>query len=178
MDLIKHYINGEDKEGGSRQGDVYNPAIGEVISKVTLGDLEVVNNAIESSKKVLEKWRYTTPAKRASIMFNYKKLLEDNSARIAEMVSKEHGKTIEDAKGSLQRGIEVVEYACGIPNLLKGEYSNQVGSGIDTFSMKQELGICAGITPFNFPVMIPLWMFPLATACGNAFILKPSERDP
>ena len=178
MDLIKHYINGEDIEGGSRQGDVYNPAIGEVISKVTLGDLEVVNNAIESSKKVLEKWRYTTPAKRASIMFNYKKLLEDNSARIAEMVSKEHGKTIEDAKGSLQRGIEVVEYACGIPNLLKGEYSNQVGSGIDTFSMKQELGICAGITPFNFPVMIPLWMFPLATACGNAFILKPSERDP
>ena len=178
MDLIKHYINGEDKEGGSRQGDVYNPAIGEVISKVTLGNLEVVNNAIESSKKVLEKWRYTTPAKRASIMFNYKKLLEDNSARIAEMVSKEHGKTIEDAKGSLQRGIEVVEYACGIPNLLKGEYSNQVGSGIDTFSMKQELGICAGITPFNFPVMIPLWMFPLATACGNAFILKPSERDP
>ena len=178
MDLIKHYINGEDIEGGSRQGDVYNPAIGEVVSKVTLGDLEVVNNAIESSKKVLEKWRYTTPAKRASIMFNYKKLLEDNSARIAEMVSKEHGKTIEDAKGSLQRGIEVVEYACGIPNLLKGEYSNQVGSGIDTFSMKQELGICAGITPFNFPVMIPLWMFPLATACGNAFILKPSERDP
>ena len=178
MDLIKHYINGEDIEGGSRQGDVYNPAIGEVISKVTLGDLEVVNNAIESSNKVLEKWRYTTPAKRASIMFNYKKLLEDNSARIAEMVSKEHGKTIEDAKGSLQRGIEVVEYACGIPNLLKGEYSNQVGSGIDTFSMKQELGICAGITPFNFPVMIPLWMFPLATACGNAFILKPSERDP
>jgi len=178
MDLIKHYINGEDIEGGSRQGDVYNPAIGEVVSKVTLGDLEVVNNAIESSKKVLEKWRYTTPAKRASIMFNYKKLLEDNSVRIAEMVSKEHGKTIEDAKGSLQRGIEVVEYACGIPNLLKGEYSNQVGSGIDTFSMKQELGICAGITPFNFPVMIPLWMFPLATACGNAFILKPSERDP
>ena len=178
MDLIKHYINGADIDGGSRQGDVYNPAIGEVISKVTLGDLEVVNNAIESSKKVLEKWRYTTPAKRASIMFNYKKLLEDNSARIAEMVSKEHGKTIEDAKGSLQRGIEVVEYACGIPNLLKGEYSNQVGSGIDTFSMKQELGICAGITPFNFPVMIPLWMFPLATACGNAFILKPSERDP
>ena len=178
MDLIKHYINGADIDGGSRQGDVYNPAIGEVVSKVTLGDLEVVNNAIESSKKVLEKWRYTTPAKRASIMFNYKKLLEDNSARIAEMVSKEHGKTIEDAKGSLQRGIEVVEYACGIPNLLKGEYSNQVGSGIDTFSMKQELGICAGITPFNFPVMIPLWMFPLATACGNAFILKPSERDP
>ena len=178
MDLIKHYINGSDIDGGNRQGDVYNPAIGEVESKVTLGDLEVVNNAIESSKKVLDKWRYTTPAKRASVMFNYKKLLEDNSARIAEMVSKEHGKTIEDAKGSLQRGIEVVEYACGIPNLLKGEYSNQVGSGIDTFSMKQELGICAGITPFNFPVMIPLWMFPLATACGNAFILKPSERDP
>ena len=111
-------------------------------------------------------------------MFNYKKLLEDNADTIAELVSKEHGKTIEDAKGSLQRGLEVVEYACGIPNLLKGEFSSQVGTGIDTFSMKQPLGICVGITPFNFPVMIPLWMFPLATACGNAFILKPSERDP
>ena len=111
-------------------------------------------------------------------MFNYKKLLEDNASTIAELVSKEHGKTIEDAKGSLQRGLEVVEYACGIPNLLKGEFSSQVGTGIDTFSMKQPLGICVGITPFNFPVMIPLWMFPLATACGNAFILKPSERDP
>ena len=178
MDLIKHYINGANEEGGNRKGDVYNPAIGEVVSKVSLGDLDTVNKAIQCSMNVLEKWKYTTPAKRASIMFNYKKLLEDNSEKIAEMVSREHGKTIEDAKGSLKRGIEVVEYACGIPNLLKGEYSNQTGSGIDTYSMKQELGICAGITPFNFPVMIPLWMFPLATACGNAFILKPSERDP
>ena len=178
MNLIKHYINGNEVEGGSRKGNVFNPATGEVISEVLLGDKSVVQNAIKTSMEVLEKWKYTTPVKRAGIMFNYKKLLEDNSDRIAELVSREHGKTIEDAKGSLQRGIEVVEYACGIPNLLKGEYSNQVGSGIDTFSMKQELGICAGITPFNFPVMIPLWMFPLSTACGNSFILKPSERDP
>ena len=111
MDLIKHYINGANEEGGSRKGDVYNPAIGEVVSKVSLGDLDTVNKAIQCSMNVLEKWKYTTPAKRASIMFNYKKLLEDNSEKIAEMVSREHGKTIEDAKGSLKRGIEVVEYA-------------------------------------------------------------------
>ena len=178
MNLIKHYINGEKVEGGDRKGNVFNPAIGEVASEVILGNKEVVENAISISKRVLTEWREITPAKRANIMFNYKKLLEDNANEIAELVSVEHGKTIEDAKGSLQRGIEVVEFACGIPNLLKGEFSNQVGSGIDTFSLKQPLGICAGITPFNFPVMIPLWMFPLATACGNAFLLKPSERDP
>ena len=178
MKIIKHYLNGQDHDGGDRTSDIFNPATGEVISKVQLGDKKVVNEAIDISLKALESWSKTTPAKRASIMFNYKKLIEDNANTIAELVSKEHGKTIEDAKGSLQRGLEVVEYACGIPNLLKGEFSSQVGTGIDTFSMKQPLGICVGITPFNFPVMIPLWMFPLATACGNAFILKPSERDP
>ena len=178
MKVIKHYLNGQDYDGGDRTSDIFNPATGEVISKVQLGNKEVVNETIDISLKALENWTKTTPAKRASIMFNYKKLLEDNASTIAELVSKEHGKTIEDAKGSLQRGLEVVEYACGIPNLLKGEFSSQVGTGIDTFSMKQALGICVGITPFNFPVMIPLWMFPLATACGNAFILKPSERDP
>ncbi len=178
MDLIKHYINGEKISGGERKGSVYNPAIGEVISEVCLGNTAVVNKALDVSKNILASWRETTPAKRAAIMFKYKQLLEDNANEIAELVSKEHGKTIEDARGSLQRGIEVVEFACGIPNLLKGEFSNQVGTGIDTFSIKQPLGICAGITPFNFPVMIPLWMFPLATACGNAFLLKPSERDP
>ena len=178
MKIIKHYLNGQEHDGGDRTSDIFNPATGEVISKVQLGDKQTVDAAIDISSKVLDSWSKTTPAKRASIMFNYKKLLEDNASIIAELVSKEHGKTIEDAKGSLQRGLEVVEYACGIPNLLKGEFSSQVGTGIDTFSMKQPLGICVGITPFNFPVMIPLWMFPLATACGNAFILKPSERDP
>ena len=178
MKIIKHYLNGKNYNGGERESDVFNPATGEVISKVQLGNQNVVEEAIKISLKVLESWRLTTPAKRASVMFNYKKLLEDNTDIIAELVSQEHGKTIEDAKGSLQRGLEVVEYACGIPNLLKGEFSSQVGTGIDTFSMKQPLGISVGITPFNFPVMIPLWMFPLATACGNAFILKPSERDP
>ena len=178
MKIIKHYLNGKYYDGGERTSDVFNPATGEVISKVKLGNQNVVEEAIKISLKVLESWRLTTPAKRANVMFNYKKLLEDNTDIIAELVSQEHGKTIEDAKGSLQRGLEVVEYACGIPNLLKGEFSSQVGTGIDTFSMKQPLGISVGITPFNFPVMIPLWMFPLATACGNAFILKPSERDP
>ncbi len=178
MKIIKHYLNGKEYEGGERSSNIFNPATGEIIAKVQLGDQNVVKEAVNISLNALEKWRHTTPVKRASIMFNYKKLLEDNSDLIAELVSKEHGKTIEDAKGSLQRGLEVVEYACGIPNLLKGEFSSQVGTGIDTFSMKQPLGICVGITPFNFPVMIPLWMFPLATACGNAFILKPSERDP
>ncbi len=178
MKVIKHYLNGKYYDGGARTSNIFNPATGEVVSKVQLGDANVVKEAVGISLRTLEGWRQTTPAKRASIMFNYKKLLEDNSSVIAELVSKEHGKTIEDAKGSLQRGLEVVEYACSIPNLLKGEFSSQVGTGIDTFSMKQPLGICVGITPFNFPVMIPLWMFPLATACGNAFILKPSERDP
>ena len=178
MKIIKHYLNGKEYEGGDRKSDVFNPATGEIIAKVQLGDKNVVKEAVNISLDALVKWRLTTPAKRASIMFNYKKLLEDNAHTIAELVSKEHGKTIDDAKGSLQRGLEVVEFACGIPNLLKGEFSSQVGTGIDTFSMKQPLGICVGITPFNFPVMIPLWMFPLATACGNAFILKPSERDP
>ncbi len=178
MKIIKHYINGKDYDEGDRTSDIFNPATGEVITKVQLGNKNVVNVAVDNSLKALESWSKTTPAKRASIMFNYKKLLEDNSNTIAELVSKEHGKTIDDAKGSLQRGLEVVEYACSIPNLLKGEFSSQVGTGIDTFSMKQPLGICVGITPFNFPVMIPLWMFPLSTACGNAFILKPSERVP
>ena len=178
MKIIKHYINGKDYAGGDRSSNIFNPATGEVISKVQLGNANIVREAVDISISVLEEWKKTTPAKRAGIMFNYKKLLEDNANTIAELVSKEHGKTIDDAKGSLQRGLEVVEYACSIPNLLKGDFSSQVGNGIDTFSMKQPLGICVGITPFNFPVMIPLWMFPIATACGNAFILKPSERDP
>ena len=178
MKSILHHINGKKVSNGSRRGNIFNPAIGEVISQVELGDANLVSDAVKVSLKAYEEWKYTTPAKRASIMFKYKSLLEKNSNSIAELVSMEHGKTIEDAKGSLQRGIEVVEFACSIPNLLKGEFSNQVGNGIDTFSMKQPIGVCAGITPFNFPVMIPLWMFPLATACGNAFLLKPSERDP
>ena len=136
MKVIKHYLNGQDYDGGDRTSDIFNPATGEVISKVQLGNKKVVNETIDISLKALENWTKTTPAKRASIMFNYKKLLEDNANTIAELVSKEHGKTIEDAKGSLQRGLEVVEYACGIPNLLKGEFSSQVGTGIDTFSMK------------------------------------------
>ena len=178
MKLIQHHINGKKISSGNRKGNIFNPAIGEVIANVELGDSKLVSEAVKVSLNAFEEWQYTTPAKRASIMFKYKRLLEENSETIAELVSLEHGKTIEDAKGSLQRGIEVVEFACSIPNLLKGEFSNQVGNGIDTFSIKQPLGVCAGITPFNFPVMIPLWMFPLATACGNAFLLKPSERDP
>ena len=178
MKLIQHHIKGKKVSNGNRKGNIFNPAIGEVIANVELGDANLVSDAVKVSLDAYEHWKYTTPAKRAAIMFKYKSLLEENRENIAKLVSEEHGKTIEDAKGSLQRGIEVVEFACSIPNLLKGEFSNQVGNGIDTFSIKQPLGVCAGITPFNFPVMIPLWMFPLATACGNAFLLKPSERDP
>ncbi len=178
MEKILHYINGHFVEEGNREGDVYNPSTGEIIAKVKFGDTNVVKKAVEASTNAYKLWRDTTPAKRASIMFKFKQLLEENSEKIAALVSKEHGKTIEDAKGSLQRGIEVVDFCCGITNHLKGEYATQVGNGIDTFSMRQPLGLCAGITPFNFPVMIPLWMFPVATSCGNSFILKPSEKDP
>ena len=178
MKITKNYVSGSHTNFSNKTIDVYDPSKGEVISHVVSSGKDDFNHAIKSSKNAFQEWQNITPLKRSRIISKFKSLIETNIESLAKIVSEEHGKTIDDAKGSLQRGIEVVEYACGIPNLLKGEYSNQVGSGIDTFSMKQELGICAGITPFNFPVMIPLWMFPLATACGNAFILKPSERDP
>ncbi len=179
MKIIKNYINGKLIESSSKKSsEIYNPSTGEVIGKVNLSNLDDLNKAIESSKDAILNWQNTTPLKRSRIISEYKKLLNENIDEMAKIVSMEHGKTIDDAKGSITRGIEVVEFACGIPHLLKGEFSQNVGTDIDSWSVRQPLGICAGITPFNFPAMVPMWMYPISIACGNAFILKPSEKNP
>ncbi|GHD73763.1 CoA-acylating methylmalonate-semialdehyde dehydrogenase [Vogesella fluminis] len=178
MTTVNHLINGELSAGGSRHAPVFNPSTGEAIARVALADVATVQQAIAAAKAAFPAWRNTPPAKRAQVMFRFKQLLEQNKERIVQLISQEHGKTVEDATGELQRGIENIEYACGVPELLKGEYNRNVGPNIDAWSDFQPLGVVAGITPFNFPAMVPLWMYPLAIACGNAFILKPSERDP
>lgn len=178
MSTIPHLINGERIAGAGRTADVFNPSTGEAIHQVALADRAVIQQAIDAAKAAFPAWRATPPAKRAQVMFRFKQLLEDNAEQIAQLISQEHGKTIEDAGGELKRGIENVEYACGAPELLKGEYNRNVGPDIDGWSDFQPIGVVAGITPFNFPAMVPLWMYPLAIACGNCFILKPSERDP
>ena len=178
-DVINHYIGGRVVDGNSgRTGDIYNPAIGEVIRKVAFASAAEVRGAVETARAAFPAWAATPPIRRARVMFRLKQLLEANMDSLAAVVTEEHGKTIPDAKGSITRGIEVVEFACGIPHLLKGDFTQEVGSDVDSFSMRQPLGVCAGITPFNFPAMIPLWMSPIAIACGNTFILKPSEKDP
>ncbi|WP_153774143.1 CoA-acylating methylmalonate-semialdehyde dehydrogenase [Pseudomonas sp. MNR3A] len=178
MATIKHLIHGESVASGGRIAEVFNPATGQVIHQLELANRATVQAAIDSAKAAFPAWRNTPPAKRAQVMFRFKQLLEQNEARISQMISEEHGKTIEDAAGELKRGIENVEFACAAPEILKGEYSRNVGPNIDAWSDFQPLGVVAGITPFNFPAMVPLWMYPLAIVCGNAFILKPSERDP
>ncbi|RMM96277.1 Methylmalonate-semialdehyde dehydrogenase [Pseudomonas savastanoi pv. glycinea] len=178
MSSIQHLIHGEFISEDGRTADVFNPSTGQVIHTVALATRDSVQKAIDSAKAAFPAWRNTPPAKRAQVMFRFKQLLEQNEARIAQLISEEHGKTLEDAAGELKRGIENVEYACAAPEILKGEYSRNVGPNIDAWSDFQPLGIVAGITPFNFPAMVPLWMYPLAIACGNCFILKPSERDP
>jgi len=161
-----------------RFGDVYNPATGKIISRVPFAAKSDVNKAAAKAKKAFAGWSQTPPMRRARVMFRFLELLNKNADALANIVSTEHGKVTIDAQGEVQRGIEIVEYATGIPNLLKGEYSDSVGTGVDSYSMRQPLGVVAGITPFNFPAMVPMWMFPIAIVCGNAFILKPSERDP
>ena len=178
MATIKHLIHGESVASGGRTAEVFNPATGQVIHQLELANRATVQAAIDSAKAAFPAWRNTPPAKRAQVMFRFKQLLEQNEARISQMISEEHGKTIEDAAGELKRGIENVEFACAAPEILKGEYSRNVGPNIDAWSDFQPLGVVAGITPFNFPAMVPLWMYPLAIVCGNASILKPSERDP
>lgn len=175
---IKHFINGQDVDGQDRYQDVYNPATGQVTGKVALASSQTVEQAIAAAKAAFPAWRATPPLKRAKIMFRFKHLLEQHSSEICALLTAEHGKVTDDAFGELTRGIENVEYACGAPELLKGEHSRNVGPGIDSWSEFQALGVVAGITPFNFPVMVPLWMYPMAIVCGNTFILKPSERDP
>ncbi|HAB01563.1 MAG TPA: methylmalonate-semialdehyde dehydrogenase (CoA acylating) [Pseudomonas sp.] len=178
MSIVQHLIHGELVSNGERTADVFNPSTGQAVRKVELASRATVQAAIDSAKAAFPAWRNTPPAKRAQVMFRFKQLLEQNEARISQMISEEHGKTLEDAAGELKRGIENVEFACAAPEVLKGEYSRNVGPNIDAWSDFQPLGVVAGITPFNFPAMVPLWMYPLAIACGNAFILKPSERDP
>ena len=178
MTLVNHLIHGEMTAGTGRTADVFNPSTGEVSKQVALADRATMQQAIDSAKSAFPAWRKTPPAKRAQVMFRFKQLLEDHEAAISKLISEEHGKTLEDAAGELKRGIENVEFACGAPQILKGEYSRNVGPNIDAWSDLQPIGVVAGITPFNFPAMVPLWMYPLAIVCGNCFILKPSERDP
>ena len=174
---LGHYINGEEVPDRSRTQDVFNPASGEVTLKVGLASQSIVSDAVNAAAAAFPAWRQT-PQKRAQILFRYKQLLQDNAENICQLITAEHGKVIDDAHGELGRGIEVVDYACGISELLKGEYSKNAGPEIDSWSEFQPLGVVAGVTPFNFPAMVPMWMFPMAIACGNTFILKPSERDP
>ncbi|MFA5171122.1 MAG: CoA-acylating methylmalonate-semialdehyde dehydrogenase [Sulfuriferula sp.] len=177
--IIGHYIDGRNVAGsGERLGDIYNPATGKIQAQVCYATADEVRLAITAAEEAFPAWSSTPPLKRARVMFKFKELLEQYSDELARAITLEHGKTINDARGEIVRGIEVVEFACGIPHLLKGEFSDQVGTGIDTHSMRQPLGVVAGITPFNFPVMVPLWMIPMALATGNTFVLKPSERDP
>ncbi len=176
---IRHFINGQSFEGQSgRFSDVFNPNFGEVQARVQLATEAEVDAAVQSAAAAFEEWSAVNPQRRARVMFEFKRLVERDMNELAEILSSEHGKVIADAKGDIQRGLEVIEFACGIPHALKGEYTFGAGPGIDVYSMRQPLGVCAGITPFNFPAMIPMWMFGTAIAAGNTFILKPSERDP
>ena len=178
MNTIGHFINGEIVNDDQRTQPVYNPATGETQRQVALASRATVERAIAAAEAAFPAWRETPPLKRAQVMFRYKQLLEQHAEEICGLITDEHGKVLDDAMGELMRGIEVVEYACGAPELLKGEYSKSVGPAIDSWSEFQPLGVVVGITPFNFPVMVPMWMFPMAIVCGNTFILKPSERDP
>ena len=179
MNSIEHFIDGKTLKGSSkRTAKVFNPATGDVSSNVNLASRADLNKAVEVAKKAFPSWSQKTPLFRARILFKFKELIEKNYDELTKIIVSEHGKVYEDAKGSLTRGLEVVEFACGIPQLLKGEFTENVGTNVDSWSMRQPLGVCAGITPFNFPAMVPMWMFPIAIACGNTFVLKPSEKDP
>jgi len=178
MNTVGHLIGGKAIADTERVQNVYNPATGEATKQVALASADTVRAAIAAAHSAFPAWRDTPPIKRARIMFRFKQLLEDNAAKICALITDEHGKVLNDALGELQRGIENVEYACCAPELLKGEHSKNVGPAIDSWSEFQPLGVAAGITPFNFPCMVPLWMWPMAVVCGNTFVLKPSERDP
>ncbi|MCM5705214.1 CoA-acylating methylmalonate-semialdehyde dehydrogenase [Larsenimonas salina] len=179
MNTIQHYLNGAISTGQSdRFAPVYNPATGEQSAQVALATADETRNAIGIADEAFKRWSKVTPLRRSRILFRFKALIEEHADELARLISSEHGKVFSDAKGELTRGLEVVEFACGIPHLQKGEYSMNVGTGVDSYSMMQPVGVCAGISPFNFPAMVPMWMFPIALACGNTFIMKPSEKDP
>jgi malonate-semialdehyde dehydrogenase (acetylating) / methylmalonate-semialdehyde dehydrogenase len=179
LQILGHWIDGKEVASNNpRSGEVFNPATGAVARRVAYADQALVDAAVASSAKAFPAWAATPPLRRARVMFKFKALLEQHLDELAQIIVNEHGKVFSDAQGEVTRGLEVVEFACGIPHLLKGEFTEQVGTGIDAYSVRQSLGVCVGITPFNFPTMVPMWMFPMALACGNTFILKPSERDP
>ena len=178
LDTVPAWIGGKPSATARRYGEVFNPATGQVARRVAFADAASIDAAVQAATAALPAWRDTPPLRRARIMQKFLQLLQARQPDLAKIVTEEHGKTLPDAMGSVQRGIEVVEFACGIPHLLKGEYAENVGTQVDTHTLRQPVGVCAGITPFNFPVMVPLWMFPMAIACGNTFILKPSEKVP
>jgi len=176
---IPHFLDGKRSFGApSRSGPVANPSLGRVVGRVAFASAQDVDDAVSSGERAFAEWSSWSPLKRARVLFRFRELLESNASELATIIASEHGKVLNDARGELQRGIEVVEFACGIPHLMKGEFSSGVSTGVDMYSLRQPLGVVAGITPFNFPAMVPLWMLAPAIACGNAFILKPSEKDP
>ncbi|MDX1449886.1 MAG: CoA-acylating methylmalonate-semialdehyde dehydrogenase, partial [Acidimicrobiia bacterium] len=179
MQLLTHWIDGKNVHvNGSRTGPVFDPATGEQTGEVAYADAEMVDAAVRSAATAFETWKDAPLTRRQNIMFSFRELVAKHRLDLAKAVTKEHGKTIDDALGEVQRGLEVIEFVTNIAHLLKGEYSEQVSTGVDTFNLRQPLGVVAGITPFNFPVMVPMWMYPVAIACGNTFVLKPSEKDP
>ena len=179
MRTIEHWIGGAPTSGASpRRSQVWNPATGEQQAEVVLASAADVDTAVQTAKRAFESWSQSSLSQRTKVLFAFRELVNAHVGELAEIISDEHGKVVSDAAGEVQRGLEVVEFACGIPQLLKGDYSDQVSRGIDAFSFREPLGVCAGVTPFNFPVMVPMWMHPVSIACGNTFVLKPSERDP
>ncbi|HCO56771.1 MAG TPA: methylmalonate-semialdehyde dehydrogenase (CoA acylating), partial [Burkholderiales bacterium] len=179
MKVIQHWVDNKHWAGSSsRSTDVYNPALGAKTASLALASASDIDHAVQRAAHAFPAWADTPPAKRAAIMFKFRELIMKHIDELAQLLSSEHGKTIPDAKGEVARGLEVVEFVCGIPHLLKGEFSDQVANAVDSHSLRQPLGVVAGITPFNFPAMVPMWMYPVAIACGNTFVLKPSERDP
>ncbi len=179
MKTLGNYIDGTSKASqNDRTAAIYNPATGKSIVNVSMSTKGETQEAIASARRALEKWKKVTPLNRARVLFKFKDLVESRREELVELITREHGKVPSDASGELTRGLEIVEFACGIPHLLKGDHSLNVGRGVDSFSLMQPVGVCAGITPFNFPAMVPMWMFPIAIACGNTFILKPSEKNP
>ncbi|WP_083007365.1 CoA-acylating methylmalonate-semialdehyde dehydrogenase [Halomonas sp. GT] len=179
MSILGNFINGQAVASQSgRTATVYNPATGEQSQQVALSSADETREAVRIADEAFATWSKISPLKRSRILFKFKALVEEHTDELARLISSEHGKVFSDAKGEVTRGLEVVEFACGIPHLQKGEHSMNVGTGVDSYSMMQSLGVCAGISPFNFPAMVPMWMFPIALACGNTFIMKPSEKDP
>ena len=178
LDTVPCWIGGKPVVPAGRMGEVYNPATGQVTKRVPYCDAAAIDLAVKAAAAAYPGWRDASILRRARVMQKFLALMQANQKDIARLITAEHGKTLPDALGSVQRGIEVIEFVCGIPQLLKGEYSENVGTAVDTHTVRQPVGVCAGITPFNFPAMVPLWMFPVAIACGNTFILKPSEKVP